>query len=91
METMVRILHELDIFIADYDALQAGVDAIPEDGTVLDDAGSIPRVDAPELTGLIVKQLRDFSASMSVVVTAGAKETLISKMVRSLGVVLRVG
>lgn len=92
METVVRILHELDIFAADYDALQGGVDALPEDGTVLDDAegGAGPRADAPELTGLVLKQLRDFSASMSAVVTPTAKDTLISRMVRSLGVVLKV-
>jgi hypothetical protein len=90
METVVRSLHELDTFVADYDSLQAGVDALPEDATVLDDAGAAPRTDAPELTGANVKALRDFSANMSAIVGASAKQTLIGKMVRSLGVVLRL-
>ena len=87
METLVRNLHELDTWVADYDALQAGPDFLPEDGTVLDDG----RTDAPSLPGANVKALRDFSADMSAVVTPAAKQILISLMVRSLGVVLRLG
>ncbi len=59
-------------------------------GMTDDRGGTAPRADAPELTGLVLKQLRDFSASMSAIVTPAAKTTLISKMVRSLGVVLKV-
>lgn len=92
METVVRILHELDTFVADYDALQASSDALPEDATVMDDntSGTGPRTDAPQLTGALVKALRDYSAAMSAVVTANAKQTLIGKMVRALSVVLRL-
>ena len=86
METLVRNLHELDTWVADYDALQAGPDNLPEDGTVLDDG----RVDAPTLTGANVKALRDFSANMSAIVTPGARRVLIGLMVRSLGTVLRL-
>lgn len=90
MEVIVRVLHELDTFTADYDALQSSADAIPEDATVMDDAGGAPRTDAPQLTGAQVKMLRDLSAQMSAIVTPVVKETLISKMVRSLGSVLRL-
>lgn len=90
METLVRILHELDSFVADYDALQATGDALPIDATVLDDAGSAPRDDAPNLTGADLQNLRDFSANMSAVVGAAAKQTLIARMVRSLSKVLRL-
>lgn len=86
METLIRILHELDTFIADYDALQGTSDALPEDATVLDDG----RVDAPALSGLNIKQLRDFSATMSADVSAVAKDVLISKMVRPLSMVLSI-
>lgn len=86
METIVRILHELDTFVADYDAMQASPDALIEDATVLDDG----RPDAPALTGANLKSLRDFSANMSAVVTPAAKEVLVGKMVRSLAVVLKL-
>lgn len=92
MESIVKALHTLDTFVADYDALQATADALPEDATVMDDntTGTAPRADAPQLTGLNVKQLRDFSASMSAVVNAAAKQVLVGKMVRPLGTVLGV-
>jgi len=90
MEVIVRVLHELDTFVADYDALQLSADALPEDVTPLDDAGAAPRDDAPQLTGANVKALRDFSANMSLVVGGVAKTTLIAKMVRALSVVLRL-
>ena len=84
METLVRILHQLDVFVADYDALQAGPDALPEDGTILDDG----RTDAPQLTGLHLKQLLDFSNNMSAIVGPTAKQVLIGLMVRDLNTVL---
>lgn len=92
MEDIVRALHILDTFIADYDALQASTDALPEDTTVLNDnkTGDAPREDAPTLTGANVKALRDFSANMSAIVTPAAKTVLIGKMVRPLSVVLEV-
>lgn len=90
METLIKALHDLDTFVADYDALQASANALPEDATVLDDAGASPRADAPELTGTNLKALRDFSANMSAIVTDPAKQILVSLMVRSLNNVLRV-
>ena len=92
MESLVKIKHDLDVFVADYDALQAGNDALPEDSTVLDDnvTGNAPRDDAPQLIGQNLKALRDFAASMSSVVSAQAEQVLIQKMVRSLAVVLNV-
>lgn len=90
METMIKILHDLDTFIADYDALQSGIDSISEVGTVLDDAGDNPRSDAPQLTGSDVKSLYNLSVSMSAVVSSSVKTTLISRMVRSLNIVLKV-
>lgn len=86
METIIRNLHELSVFVDDYDALQATVNALPEDDTVLDDevAGG------PTLTGLNVKQLRDFSNNMSAVVTPAAKQILISLMTRDLATVLKL-
>lgn len=90
METLIKALHDLDTFVADYDALQASANALPEDATVLDDAGAAPRSDAPELTGANVKALRDFSNNMSAIVTDPAKQVLVSLMVRSLNNVLRV-
>jgi len=86
METVVRILHELDTFVADYDAIQGSADALPEDATVLDDG----RTDAPTLTGAQLKTLRDVSANMSAQINAATKGVLISKMVRALAVVLRL-
>jgi len=90
METFIRAVHDLDVFVADYDAVQSSTDALPEDATVLDDAGAVPRADAPELTGAELKTLRDLSAGMSMVLTPTVKQTLISRMVRSLNAVLRL-
>jgi hypothetical protein len=92
MEQIVKALHVLDTFVADYDALQSSADALPVNSTVLDDGpdGTAPRDDAPVLTGGQVKALRDLSASMSAVIDAPTKEILISKMVRALAVVLRL-
>ncbi len=90
MEVIVRVLHELDTFVADYDALQGSVDALPEDATVIDDAGSGPRTDVPGLTGAQIKTLRDLSAAMSAEVNPTTKDVLISKMVRALSAVLRL-
>ncbi len=89
LERVVRILNDLDTYVANFDAIQSGPDALPEDGTVLDDAGAAPRADAPQLEGVILKQLRDFSVSMSAVVNPTVKEILIQKMVRPLSSVLR--
>ena len=84
MERIVRYLHGLDTFVLDYDAIQSGPDALPEDSTVLDDG----RTDAPILTGANVRALRDFSSNMSAIVTPNAKQILISLMVRDLNTVL---
>jgi len=91
METLVRILHELDTYVADYDALQASTDALPVDTTVLDDAGAAPRGDAPILQGNHTQTMRDLSASMSAVISGAVKEILIGKMKRNLNTVLRIG
>ena len=90
MEQIILALHVLDTFVADHDAIQAGSDALPEDATVLDDAGDAPRDDAPQLTGAQVKTLRDLSAAMSAEISPAVKQTLISRMVRPLNAVLRV-
>ena len=92
LETFIRAVHELDTFVADYDALQGTADSIPEDATVLDDGdgGTAPRADAPTLTGADLKNLRDFSANASAVLTAPANAALIARMVRPLAVVLRL-
>ncbi len=92
METIIRDLHELDTFVADYDAIQAGSDAIPEDATVMNDnrTGDAPRSDAPELTGAQIKVLRDLSASMSAIIDGPTKQTLVSRMVRALATVLSI-
>jgi histidine ammonia-lyase len=90
MEVIVRILHELDTFVEDYDALQGSADALPTDSTVLDDAGSAPRDDAPELTGAQLQTLRNVSENMSLEINAATKDTLISKMVRPLAIVLKI-
>ena len=90
LETAIRFVHDADTFNADYAALQASPNALPEDTTVLDDAGANPRADAPELTGLNVKQLNDIVAAMSAELTPTAKQVLIGKMVRSLNTVLKV-
>ncbi len=87
METIIRVLHDLDTFVADHDALQGSADALSETNAPLDDG----RTDAPVLTGAQVKTLRDLSASMSLVIDAPTKETLVSKMVRPLALVLRLG
>ena len=81
MELLVRVLHELDTFVADYDALQGGPDAIAEDATVMDDnaAGDGPRDDAPTLSGEEVKTIRNLSASMSAEVSAPVKSILIAR------------
>lgn len=94
LETFIRATHNLDVFVDDYKALQASVDALPEDTTILDDNvdGTAPRTDnAPTLTGMQIKILHDRSASMSSILTPTEKELLIGKMVRSLATVLRVG
>ena len=91
LEVMIRIIHQLDTFIADYDAIQATGDALPTDTTILDDAGAAPRDDAPNLTGTDLANMKTFSANMSAVVGATAKNVLIGKMVRELSSVLRLG
>jgi len=85
METFIRAIHNFDSMVADYNALQAGPDALPEDATDV----STGRTDAPSLTGLDVKQLRDFSVAMSAVVSPAAKQVLIGLMVRPLNIVLK--
>ncbi len=90
MEVMIRILHELDTFVADYNALQNSVDALPTDATILDDAGAAPRTDAPQLTGSNLQSMGSLSTAMSAVINAATKDVLISKMVRNLNTVLRV-
>lgn len=92
METLIRVLHELDTFVADHDALQNSADALPTDTTVMDDGpgGTAPRTDAPQLTGAQVQTLRDLSANMSAEVNAATKDILIGKMVRPLAVVLQL-
>ena len=91
MEVLVRILHELDTYIADYDAIQSTSDVLPTDANVLDDAGISPRDDAPNLTGADLQTMRDLSANMSAISTGGVKTVLISKMKRSLSSILRLG
>lgn len=90
MEEMIRMLHVLDTYKADYDALQSSVDSLPTDGTTLDDAGSAPRLDAPVLAGSDLQTMGDLSADMSAIVAANVKSVLISKMVRNLNTVLKV-
>ncbi len=86
LEVMIRILHELDTYIADYDAIQASPDAIPEDTVDLDDG----RTDAPAITGADLKTLRDKGITMSAVITPAVKTALVGKMVRSLSTVLKL-
>ena len=91
METLVRILHELDTFVADHDALQGSGDALEVNGTVMNDGdGDNPRTDAPQLSGAQIKTLRDLSAAMSLEVNAATKAVLVGKMVRPLSAVLRL-
>jgi hypothetical protein len=90
MEEMIRMVHVLDTYIADYNAIQASVDALPIDATILDDAGASPRSDAPQLTGADLANMESFSTSMSAVVGAAAKQVLIGKMVRNLNTVLKL-
>ena len=90
MEIIVRILHELDTYVADYDALQSSVDALQIDSVILDDAGDIPRDDAPNLSGADLQTMRDLSSNMSAIINAGTKTVLISKMVRNLNTVLKI-
>lgn len=91
LETLIKIAHDLDTFVADHDAIQASSDALPTTSAVLDDAGDAPRDDAPNLTGADLQNLRDFSANMSAVLTDPAKQILIGKMVRPLNTVLKIG
>lgn len=90
MEEIIRMVHVLDTYVADYDALQSTVDALPVDATELDDAGATPRSDAPILTGADLANMRNFSSNMSAVIGTVAKETLIGKMKRNLNSVLRI-
>lgn len=90
METLVRILHALDTYAADYDALQSSSDALTISATILDDAGASPRDDAPQLSGADLKTMKTLSTAMSAVINAGTKNVLISKMVRNLNTVLKV-
>jgi len=91
IERTIQNKHYEDTFIADYDAIQASADALPEDATILDDAGDAPRSDAPTLTGIQGSQLRSLLAARSAVITPVIEETFIGKMVRSLNSVLRIG
>lgn len=89
LERLILALDTIDTFVAEYDALQGGANALPTDGTVLDDGagGTAPRTDAPQLTGAQVALLRDRAASMSAVLSASEKRTLIDKMVRDLATI----
>lgn len=91
LETFVLGYDDFQTFVTEYDALQAGPNALPEDGTVLTDApgGTEPRTDAPQLTGAQVKLLRDRVATMLAVMTPAEFEVLIDKMVRDLQTVRR--
>lgn len=91
MEILVRIKHELDTFVRDYDAIQSSVDTIPVTATVLDDAGENPRADAPILYGNHIETMRNLSANMSSVIDGITEEVLISKMKRTLSSILRLG
>lgn len=92
MEEMIRMVHVLDTYVADYDALQASSDALPTNAVVLDDGtDTTPRDNAPQLSGADLANMATFSANMSAVVGTVAKQTLIGKMVRNLNTVLRIG
>lgn len=91
MEEMIRMIHVLDTYVADYNALQGSVDALGVDATILNDGDdTTPRSDAPQLSGADLQNMRNFSENMSAVVGAIAKDQLISKMVRNLNSVLRI-
>lgn len=91
MEEMIRMIHVLDTYIADYNALQASADVLPTTAAILDDGtDTAPRDDAPQLSGEDLANMATFSANMSAVVGAVAKQTLIGKMVRNLNSVLRI-
>ncbi len=91
MEVLIRILHELDTFIADYDALQGSADVLAVDSVTLnDDTATTARADAPILTGADIKAMRDLSSTMSATINGATKTILIGKMVRPLNTVLKL-
>lgn len=88
IETIIRFKAMLDAFVDDYDNQQA---PITVDGEVINDAGDLagPRLDAPNLTGTKLEQLRNFAASMSAVVNTAAEADLIAVAVRSVDLIRR--
>lgn len=91
LETLVGAKDAMDTFVAEYDALQDGPNALPEDATIMLDGadGTVSRVDAPLMTGAIIKTIRDRAASMSAVITPTEFAILIDLMVRDLASVRR--
>jgi len=91
MEVMIRILHELDTFIADYDALQGSTDVLATDNVTLNDNdAATARSDAPTLTGADIAAMRNLSSTMSGAIVPATKTILIGKMVRPLNTVLKL-
>ena len=80
IRSIVRFIHYADTFVQWYDAFQLGNNALPTDGTVLDDAGGAPRDDVPNLTGTDILNLRNFLENIVAQVPANALSTLIAKL-----------
>ena len=91
IEQLLLAMHLLDTFNDEHTAFQASSDALPTDGTVLDDAlgGVTPRADAPSLTGAQVDSLLTTTVAMRAQVNAAMKTILLQKAVRSLANILR--
>lgn len=90
LERMIRIVHQLDAFVLDYNAIQASADALPTDATVINTKDDVtPRSDVANITGADIATLATICSNMSAQLGTAAKQALVGKMVRDLNTVIR--
>lgn len=87
VERLIKTRYMLDAFVLDFDNQQTPLPTTP---AALEDnpTGSAARVDAPNLTGAQVTQLRTFCANMRDQISGAALNTLVNVAVRDIQTII---
>jgi hypothetical protein len=90
VEELILFKSKLDAFVLDFDNQQT---PLPTNATVLDDndAGTAPRIDAPQITGAQATSLRTFCFNMSAQITPASLAALVNVSARPVEHILRRG
>ncbi len=88
IERLIKMRFELDAYVLDFDHQQV---PLPTDAVALDDnsTGTVPRDDAPELTGAKVQSMRNFAAGMRDQINDVALASLVELAVRDVDTIVR--